>query len=158
MGDYPVFMADVWLLCGVDFLSKLQPNSGLEHAIGDANSSPTANQSTSAPEYRHDPSQSHMPGLVQRTQLSERALEGFTTLSRALLQPHFQLPAVSDDVKHPLEIAQAAKFFPQLRHKARAFTYCDGWNSGMRSVNRSNDSAKEAETTKTAHWIYQAED
>lgn len=27
-------------MCGVDFLSKLQPNSGLEHAIGDAAGSP----------------------------------------------------------------------------------------------------------------------
>jgi hypothetical protein len=29
-------------LCGVDFLSKLQPNSGLKLAIGDAHSSPKA--------------------------------------------------------------------------------------------------------------------
>jgi hypothetical protein len=65
MGDSHLFMRALALLCGDDFLSKLQPNSGLEHAIGDADSSPTPISVHRAPENRSPPSQSHMTALAK---------------------------------------------------------------------------------------------
>jgi hypothetical protein len=65
MGDSHLFMGALALLCGDDFLSKLQPNSGLEHAIGDVDSSPTPISVQRAPENRSPPSQSHITALAK---------------------------------------------------------------------------------------------
>ena len=85
MGDSQLFMGHVWLLCGLDFLSKLQPNSGLEHAIGDAAPSPMPITAPHASENRGAPPQSRMLARLQRhCQSSERAVIDWKLSSRHL--------------------------------------------------------------------------
>lgn len=142
MGDYPDFMGRAWLLCGVDFLSKLQPNSGLEHAIGDADSSPKPIRTLSAPENRaahHSHTCLDASRDVDESPNAPSLIGGsFCNVSRASIALSSPPSYQSSNVRHPLTIDKLLEFFPQLRHKARPFTNCDGWNFGMSSSGSSN--------------------
>lgn len=115
MGDSHLFMRALALLCGDAFLSKLQPNSGLEHAIGDADSSPTPISVQRAPENRSPPSQSHITALAKDIVKCPTAqlLMGasFATSSEPQLQPFFHPESRTTSGYSTLD-RRTAKFFP----------------------------------------------
>jgi hypothetical protein len=127
------------LLCGDDFLSKLQPNSGLEHATGDADSSPTPISVQHAPENRSPPSQSHITALAKGNVNCPNAqllVEAFFTTSpepqlhRSLLQSRERRQGT------PLWIDEQPNFSPaaSLRTGAALLTWLDLWHEGLQDV------------------------
>lgn len=136
------------------FCPSSSRHRGLELVAGDANRSPRPIKSSPIPYKWGTPSQSQIPKFMRRSLSNVRArgvrLETLFTVSSRL-----SIAFLTSQHRAKRQIStrdrQIARKFPQLRHKARAFTYHRGRN--VWHERKSSESVKYLQQTPRAREV-----